>query len=656
MKMFLIGKGLWEIVDGTETIAETAGPDLQAKFKKRDNLALATICLGINSDLHIYVRTAKTGKEAWEELSKRFEEKTLSKKIEYRKLLYKSYMRPGSDMITHINYIKTISEHLEAVDDPVVEKDLVMILLSSWPPEYNNLITTLETLSEDKLTWNYVRDRALTEYDRIKGNRNKDGNSKDNALNTTNLPGKGRGRGRGKNGVDKRVCHRCKEVGHIVRNCPKKPEKKEPDNANANLVIVDNVDDAEYALVSEVMGQFDDANDDNDMDNSLATPAPCNYDSESLITGTSVRHESVPLETTKGPIDDIDIVIDDSDYEHEIALAVPSSGDVTQEEKCDNNQHWFLDSGCSRHMTPSKHEFEKYIELKHPVSVGLADESNILGYGIGNIKIKLFDGNELVPVVIKNVLFVPKLKRKLLSITDITDRGSSVTFKEKSCTLKMKDKTFLFGQRHGKLWRLYCQREQCFLSSAECFYAKETSLNLWHQRYGHLSHGNLDILNKKNMVEGIGTLDFKNDPKEICEGCVMGKQTRLPFPKKSSRITTKPLELIHSDVCGPISVESIGGSRYFITFIDNYSRFVVTYAMKTKDEALDKFKQYVAMAETKFESRVKKIRNDNGGEYVSKVFDDYLKERGTLDERTVPFTPEQNGISERMNRTLMEKV
>ena len=272
MKMFLIGKGLWEIVDGTETIAETAGTDLQAKFKKRDNLALATICLGINSDLHIYVRTAKSGKEAWDELSKRFEEKTLSKKIEYRKLLYKSYMRPGSDMITHINYIKTISEHLEAVDDPVVEKDLVMILLSSWPPEYNNLITTLETLSEDKLTWNYVRDRALTEYDRIKGSRNEDGNSKDNALNTTNLSGKGRGRGRGKNDLDKRVCHRCKEVGHIVKNCPKKIEKKELDNANADLVIVDNGDDAEYALMSEVMGQFDDADDDANMDNSSATP------------------------------------------------------------------------------------------------------------------------------------------------------------------------------------------------------------------------------------------------------------------------------------------------------------------------------------------------------------------------------------------------
>ena len=121
-------------------------------------------------------------------------------------------------------------------------------------------------------------------------------------------------------------------------------------------------------------------------------------------------------------------------------------------------------------------------------------------------------------------------------------------------------------------------------------------------------------------------------------------------------MTTKPLELVHSDVCGPISVESIGGSRYFITFIDDYSRFVVTYTMQRKDEALDKFKEYVAMVETMFEYKMKKVRNDKGGEYLSKMFDDYLKERGTQDERTVPYTPEQNGIAERMNRTLMEKV
>ena len=101
----------------------------------------------------------------------------------------------------------------------------------------------------------------------------------------------------------------------------------------------------------------------------------------------------------------------------------------------------------------------------------------------------------------------------------------------------------------------------------------------------------------ENMVDGLGNLDSKNPPNEACEGCIMGKHNRSPFPKKSSRVTKKPLELVHSDVCGPISVESIGGSRYFITFIDDYSRFVVTYTMKRKDEALDKFKEYVAMVE-----------------------------------------------------------
>ena len=93
-----------------------------------------------------------------------------------------------------------------------------------------------------------------------------------------------------------------------------------------------------------------------------------------------------------------------------------------------------------------------------------------------------------------------------------------------------------------------------------------------------------------------------------------GKHHRTPFPKHSTRVTNKPLELIHSDVCGPTSVPSIGGSRYFVTFTDNYSRYTITYAMKRKDEALDKFKQYVAMAETKFGRKVIKCRNDNGGE------------------------------------------
>ena len=672
MKMFLIGKGLWEIVDGSETVAEGAGTDALAKFKKRDNLALSTICLGINSDLHIYVRASKSGKDAWDALSKRFEEKTLSKKISYRRKLYRTNMNPGTDMTTHINHIKTISEHLEALDDPVPEKDLVMILISSWPPEYNNLITTLETLEEEKLEWTYVRDRAIAEYERIKRKRDDHVNSKDEALNI-NFPNRGRGRGRGRgrkqNGQEKsekRTCHRCKEVGHIVKNCPKKDQPKDRENgdANANIVIVD--DDGEYALMSNINeNQFDDADDEPDTDTDVDIAVINGYDplinkdtedtSSECIDGSDDSGDESDTSPRCSSISDVaDLNADDVEY----ALTVASDKGAPHPSECCDNNPWLLDSGSSRHMTPSKDDFVTYLKLKIPVKVGLADDSSVLGYGIGNVNITLFDGNQFVSVVIKNVLYVPKLKRRLLSITDITEKGSIVTFGDGICTVKMKGKHFLLGQRHGKLWRVPCQEEQCFLSAAESFTAsaKEISIELWHQRYGHLSYGNLDILNRKKMVNGLGDINSKNLPNDNCEGCILGKHNRSPFPKKSASSTTQPLDLIHSDVCGPMSVESIGGSRYFITFIDDNSRFVVTYSMKHKNEALDKFKEFVEMAETKFERRMKKVRTDNGGEYVSNAFNNYLKERGTQDQRTVPYTPEQNAVAERMNRTLLEKV
>ena len=159
MKMFLIGKDLWDIGAGFEKLDETADVNEVSKFKKKENLALATICLSVSDSLQVYVRDCKNGKEAWDRLENHFEEKILSKKIQYRRKLYSARMLKGTDMVTHINSIKIISNHLEAVGDPVTDKDLVMILISSLLHDYNTLITTLETLKEDKLTWDYVKRR-----------------------------------------------------------------------------------------------------------------------------------------------------------------------------------------------------------------------------------------------------------------------------------------------------------------------------------------------------------------------------------------------------------------------------------------------------------------------------------------------------------------
>ena len=97
---------------------------------------------------------------------------------------------------------------------------------------------------------------------------------------------------------------------------------------------------------------------------------------------------------------------------------------------------------------------------------------------------------------------------------------------------------------------------------------KDTSL-LWHLRFGHLNFGGLDLLSKKEMVRGLPSI---NHPNQLCEGCLLGKQFRKSFPKESKSIAQKPLELIHTDVCGPIKPSSLGKSNYFLFFINDYSR------------------------------------------------------------------------------------
>ena len=156
------------------------------------------------------------------------------------------------------------------------------------------------------------------------------------------------------------------------------------------------------------------------------------------------------------------------------------------------------------------------------------------------------------------------------------------------------------------------------------------------------------------MVDGMKINSKEEFSRNDCEGCALGKMHRKPFPKKSQHKSTQPLELIHSDICGPMSVDSVGGSRNFITFIDDYSRFTHVYMIKNKSEALEKFQEFVELSENLTGNHVKALRSDNAQEYESKAFIQYCKEKGIRKEDTVPYTPQQNGVAEWMNDTIME--
>ena len=170
---------------------------------------------------------------------------------------------------------------------------------------------------------------------------------------------------------------------------------------------------------------------------------------------------------------------------------------------------------------------------------------------------------------------------------------------------------------------------------------------------GHLNVASLKKL-KQGVVSGV---QFKDSEAENCVVCATGKQSRLPFPKDGHR-ADEILELVHTDICGPMEEASLAGSRYYLTFVDDKSRRVFVYFLKTKSEAevLQAFDDFLEQAERQTGRKLKTLRSDNGKEYVNRGFQKRLRERGIRHQTSTEYTPEQNGLAERINRTLVERA
>ncbi|MCO5610381.1 hypothetical protein L7F22_064617 [Adiantum nelumboides] len=129
---------------------------------------------------------------------------------------------------------------------------------------------------------------------------------------------------------------------------------------------------------------------------------------------------------------------------------------------------------------------------------------------------------------------------------------------------------------------------------------------------------------------------------------------RFAFSQDGSVRATRKLQLVHSDVCGPMRTPSVGNSLYFVTFIDDFSRFCWVYPLKAKSDVFAVFQHYVSMVENETGCKVQTLRIDRGGEYMSGAFKDFLGKKGIKHQCTMPYTPQQNGVAERKNRSLME--
>jgi transposase InsO family protein len=152
------------------------------------------------------------------------------------------------------------------------------------------------------------------------------------------------------------------------------------------------------------------------------------------------------------------------------------------------------------------------------------------------------------------------------------------------------------------------------------------------------------------MVRGMPRIEH---PEQLCDACLAGKQRRAPFPQVAKFRATMPLQLVYGDLCGPISPVTQGGRRYFLVLVDDHSRMMWLTLLCTKDEAAEAIRRFTAAAEMESGQRLRILRTDQGGEFTSTKFAAYWADRGTGCHLTAPYSPQQNGVVERRNQTII---
>ena len=182
--------------------------------------------------------------------------------------------------------------------------------------------------------------------------------------------------------------------------------------------------------------------------------------------------------------------------------------------------------------------------------------------------------------------------------------------------LDCEDRLFAQVQRfEGRLYLLKLNVvDQCLITT------EDNSDNwLWHLRYGHLNFHSLKEMSRQKMVESLPQIEV---PDHLCRRCVAGKQHRNSFPKISQFCASKHLELVYMDICGPISPSTLGGSRYFLLIVDDFSQIMWISMLKLKSDALREFKRFKALVEAEQGTRIQCLGSDRGGEFTSEVFID----------------------------------
>ncbi|KAL4304119.1 hypothetical protein GQ457_10G006780 [Hibiscus cannabinus] len=623
----LDAQGVWEAVEPAE------GTQVDAK---KDKKARAYILQCIPEDILLQIVKNKTAKEIWESIKTRYlgSERVKKARVQTLKSEFDALRMTETDTIDEFaGKLSAMTSKFSTLGVALEDSSLVKKLLDSVPDKYFPIVPGIEQFHDlETMPFEEAIGRMKAYEERIArrcvNTNNTEGqlllthaewkarqkrNNGDNSLgnkgrgSNDHYRGKWRGRGRGRG----RGTSRHNSAGGTYNT-----GSGTRDKSHIRCFACDKM--GHYASECRSKGRDDEAH------------LTCATDEEPALMMT-ISQEG----THTRRVGEYAVLLSD-----ERLLPETYCNDKDGESK----DVWYLDNGASNHMTGHR---EKFQELDEGVTgkVRFGDGSTIQIMGKGTVVFECKNGDQKA---LQEVYYIPKLCSNIISLGQMTEDGNKV---------QMAGDTMKVTDNSGKLV-MSVKRNQSRLYKITLKTSKQvclqTSLDdpawLWHARLGHVNFHDLKVMGEKKLAVGVPLL---SRPNKFCETCVISKHVRSPFPNQANFRAEKPLKLLHADVCGPISPDTLAGNKFFLLIVDDFTRWMWVYVLAAKSDSFQAFKKFKSLMENKTGYKIGTLRTDRGGEFLSTEFTQFCQKEGIERHLTAPYTPQQNGIVERRNRTVM---
>lgn len=611
MKLTLMAGGLWDLIGSPASSAVELKVDEKAALKLRDDRALCLIMLSLSDPQLAHVSNATSANDVWSKIQLIHEDKSNSSRTLLMGQFFKAqYMKVDANgaavsVQEHLTKMRTMAEKLLTIGAEVPESILATGIFNSFPYEdFKNVAWSLDR--EGKLwTIHDISTAILLEDTR-----------RANSVQASSASALVHQVAWTRSNQSDEKCSHCKRSGHKKEDC--------------------------YSLKGFPIGHW---RNPKPKQGSTGESQPAAHLAAQVALSDVPNPSTVPAFTLNAFV----------------VLTASSGHSATI-----GNSDWIMDSGATAHYTNNRALYSSFNSI-NPRRVHMGNNAAIHAIGTGTIRCTLTVNSLSTVVSIGDVLYVPDLAMNLLSIPTMAKNGMIVECTADACLLRnqvgvvvgraVRDigsnlyvlKSIPMRPIEGSSNSSHVNSTQPFILAATSICSPVQDIRLWHYRFGHLNYRSI-----RKLPALLTGMKLSGEKQGVCEPCALGKQTRLPFTTPSNRQTTQQLELVHTDLCGPLPCISLGGSLYFATFIDEFSNFVVVKMLKSKDEAITAFTTYKSWAENQTGKKMKALRSDGGGEFTSNNFHQLLASNGIQREQTVARSPQQNGKAERMNRILLD--